>query len=124
VTLRLFPLDPTSYRSHPIHSGERIWPESNCYVDLWTELLHSAGFEPMGAMAFTIGVDLEGDQWTFVKFPLADLYDLYGVDVIELNIWRPLIDHVEEQLRSALQWSRPTAGSCLTPGGPPIGRNM
>lgn len=99
MTHRIFALDPASYRPHPTHSGDRIWAESNCYVDLWTELLHGAGFEPMAAMAFTIGVDLEGDQWTFFKYSLADLYTLYGVEVIELNIWRSLIDNVEEQLR-------------------------
>ena len=98
MTHRIFALDPASYRPHPTHSGDRIWAESNCYVDLWTELLHGAGFEPMAAMAFTIGVDLEGDQWTFFKFSLADLYTLYGVEVIELNLWRSLIDNVEEQL--------------------------
>jgi len=99
VTHRIFPLDPTSYRPHPTHTGDRVWAESNCYVDLWTELLHGAGFEPLAAMAFTIGVDLEGDQWTFFKYPLADLYTLYGVEVIELNIWKSVIDNVEEQLR-------------------------
>ena len=27
----------------------------------------------MAALPFTLTVDLEGDQWTFFKFPLADL---------------------------------------------------
>ncbi len=49
-------------------------------------------------MPFTFAVDVEGDQWTFFKFPLADLNALYGVDVIELQIWRPITDHLEEQL--------------------------
>ena len=77
---------------------ERAWPESNCYVDLWIELLHTSGLEPLAALPFTFTVDIEGDQWTFFKFPLADLYALYGVEVIELNVWRPLIAHIEEQL--------------------------
>jgi hypothetical protein len=92
------PLDPATYGRHPLHEGERIWPESNCYVDLWIELLHAARLEPLAALPFTLAIDLEGDQWTFFKFPLADLYDLYGIDVIELNIWRPLIDHIRDQL--------------------------
>jgi hypothetical protein len=83
---------------HPLHADDRIWPESNCYIDLWVELLHSRALEPTAALAFTLAVDVEGDQWTFAKFPLADLYALYGVDVIELNVWRPLAGHLEEQL--------------------------
>ena len=56
------------------------------------------GLEPLAALPFTLAIDFEGDQWTFFKFPLADLDALYGVDVFELNVWRPLVDHLEEQL--------------------------
>ncbi|MGH9142057.1 MAG: DUF1839 family protein [Vicinamibacterales bacterium] len=94
----LWRLDPAAYDSHPVHRAELVWPESNCYVDLWVELLHTYGVEPMAAMPFTLAVDLEGDQWTFFKFPLADLYALYGIEVFELNIWDRLLRHVEEQL--------------------------
>ena len=72
-------------------AADRAWPESNCYVDLWIELLHAAGAEPLAALRFTLAVDVEGDQWTFFKFPLADLEALYGVSVFELNVWRPLV---------------------------------
>jgi hypothetical protein len=99
VTLAVRQLDPAAYVPHPTHQGERVWAESNCYVDLWTELLHANGFEPVACLPFTAGVDLEGDQWTFFKYPLADLYQLYGIDVFELNIWGSLLSHVEEQLR-------------------------
>jgi hypothetical protein len=95
---QLWPLDPATYARHPVHGNDRAWPETNCYVDLWVELMHTRGLEPLAALPFTFAVDLEGDQWTFFKFPLTDLYALYGVDVIELNVWRPLIDHVDEQL--------------------------
>jgi hypothetical protein len=98
LMLRLLDLDPARYVPHRTHRDERIWAETNCYVDLWTEVLHASGFDPMACLPFTLGVDLEGDQWTFSKFPIADLRRLYGIDVIELNIWRPLLDHVEEQL--------------------------
>ena len=96
----VWPIDPGTYERHPVHNTERIWPESNCYVDLWIELLHAAGLDPIAALPFTVTIDLEGDQWTFFKFPLADLYDLYGIDVIELNVWRPLVEHLREQLAS------------------------
>lgn len=91
-------LDPSTYRRHAIHGDERIWAETNCYADLWIELLHAFGREPIAALPFTLAIDFEGDQWTFFKFPLADLYELYGMDVQELAIWRPLTAHLEEQI--------------------------
>ena len=45
------------------------FPETNCYVDLWIELLHALGIDPASAMAFACTVDFEGDQWTFFKPP-------------------------------------------------------
>jgi hypothetical protein len=91
-------LDPAAYERHPLHSIERAWPESNCYVDLWVEMLHAAGADPLAAMPFVLSIDVEGDQWTFFKFPLADLEALYGVKVFELNVWRSLAAHVADQL--------------------------
>jgi Domain of unknown function (DUF1839) len=92
------PLNPGSYQRHRIHGGDRIWAETNCYVDVWVELLHAWGFEPVAALAFTLAIAFEGDQWTFFKFPHADLDRLYGLDVQELAVWRPLVHHVEEQV--------------------------
>ena len=91
-------LDPKSYQPHRIHTQERDWAETNCYVDIWIELLHALGHEPVAAMPFTLAIDFEGDQWTFFKFPLSDLYELYGIDVQELAIWLPLVRHVEQQV--------------------------
>lgn len=95
---QILPLDPARYQPHALHRGERSWAETNCYVDVWIELLHAWDFEPLAALAFTIAIDFEGDQWTFFKFPHRDLLELYGIDVQELAIWRPLVDHVEEQV--------------------------
>lgn len=95
---QILPLDPKGYQRHSIHGENRVWAETNCYVDLWVEMLHALGFEPIAALPFTLGIDFEGDQWTFFKFPLADIYELYGLDVQELAIWRPLTAHVAEQV--------------------------
>lgn len=95
----VFLLDPTTYQRHLIHSGERHWAETNCYVDVWIELLHAWGFEPIAALPFTLAADFEGDQWTFFKFTHADLYQLFGLEIQELMIWRPLVKHLEEQVR-------------------------
>jgi hypothetical protein len=90
--------DPATYVRHPLHETERVWPETNCYVDLWIELLHAAGLDPFAVLPFTLAAGVEGDQWTFLKCPLADLHALYGIEVIELNIWRTLLSHVDRQL--------------------------
>ncbi len=94
-----FGLDASTYASHDLHRSERIWPETNCYVDLWIELLHSRGLDPVACMAFTVAMDFEGDQWTFFKPPPGDLYALYGIDVQELAIWRPLEVQLAEQVQ-------------------------
>ena len=95
--IRLLPIDAETYEPSGIRSGDRVWTETNCYVDLWIELLHSRGLEPRASLAFTLGLDFEGDQFTFFKFPHRDLRALYGIDVQELNIWRGLVMHAVEQ---------------------------
>ncbi|MEO7103809.1 MAG: DUF1839 family protein [Gemmatimonadaceae bacterium] len=93
-----FGVDATSFTSHELHSLDRIWPETNCYVDVWIELLHALKLDPVATMAFTVAMDFEGDQWTFFKPSLGDIHALYGIDVQELAIWRPLKLHIAEQL--------------------------
>lgn len=91
-------LRAADHRAHSLHAPERIWVEKNCYVDLWIELLHAQGLEPHAMLPFVLTLDFEGDQWTFFKPPLADLRSLYGIDVQELTVWRPLLDHAIEHL--------------------------
>jgi hypothetical protein len=45
-----------------------------------------------------VAIDFEGDQWTFFKPPHGELWDLYGVDVQELTVWQPLLQHCVEHL--------------------------
>jgi hypothetical protein len=86
-------LDPAAYAPHHLHADACAWVEKNCYVDVWIELLHAHHLDPMAVMPFTLAVDFEGDQWTFFKPPQGDLEKLYGVEVHELNVWRPLLAH-------------------------------
>lgn len=92
-------LDAITYTPHWLHREERAWPESNCYTDLWIEILHAAGHDPIPALGFCLASDFEGDQWTFFKYPLVDLVDLYGVDTQELSIWKAPLTHALEQAR-------------------------
>ena len=96
----LLGIDPSSYKASALHDPGRNFPETNCYVDIWIELLHSLGIDPAGAMSFACTVDFEGDQWTFFKPPPEMLEQLYGIDVHEMQLYRPMTDHVIEQLRA------------------------
>jgi hypothetical protein len=99
MSVRLVPgLDPATYRRHSLHGETRAWPETNCYVDLWIETLHGLGLDPVAGLAFTASIDLEGDQFTFFKYPIADLEALYGVEIIELNVWRKLPEQIVDQV--------------------------
>jgi Domain of unknown function (DUF1839) len=95
----LLPVATDGYVRHSFHGGDRVWPETNCYVDLWIEVLHSLGCNPIAGLGFVGGIDFEGDQWTFFKYPLEDLRSLYGIDVAEYMIWRTMEEHLAEQAR-------------------------
>lgn len=91
-------LDPATYRPHALHASDRMWPETNCYVDLWIEVLASHGAAPEAMLGFTLTQDFEGDQLTFFKVPLEDLEDLYSIRVTELAIFDTVGGHVREQI--------------------------
>ena len=41
--ISLFGLDPATYQPSALHQPDRTFPQTNCYVDLWIELLHARG---------------------------------------------------------------------------------
>ena len=95
---QILALAPNTYQRHLIHAGERRWAETNCYVDVLIEVLHSWGFEPIAALPFTLGIDYEVDQWGFFKFPHSDLFRLYGIEIQEFNPWRSMTEHIQHQV--------------------------
>jgi hypothetical protein len=94
----LFGLDPASYRSHALHDSGRTYVETNCYTDILIELLHARGAEPLAAMGCTLRMDFEGDQWTFFKPFAEDLELLFGIDVHEMQPYRPLPAQAAQQI--------------------------
>lgn len=94
----LFGHDPATYRPHPVHADERTYPETNCYTDLLVELLHAHGDEPLAALGATVRTDFEGDQFTFFKPSLTDVEMLFGVDIHEMQPYRPLPGQIAELL--------------------------
>ena len=91
-------LDANTYRRDALHAESCAWVEKNCYVDIWIEVVHALGLETRAMLPFVAAIDFEGDQWTFFKPPHNELRDLYGIDVQELNCWRPLSEHATEHL--------------------------
>jgi hypothetical protein len=98
--LSLLGLDPGTYVASALHQPNRTFPETNCYVDIWIELLHAFNIDAASALSFACTVDFEGDQWTFFKPPAEELERLYGIDVHEMQLYRPVVDHVVEQLKA------------------------
>ncbi|WFS22416.1 MULTISPECIES: DUF1839 family protein [Rhizobium] len=95
----VFPgLDPAGYSRHRLHDSERMWPETNCYIDLWIEVLNTLGLPPEAMLGFTMGQDFEGDQFTFFKVPLEDLEALYGIRCTELAIYDDVERHLAVQI--------------------------
>lgn len=98
--MKVLDLDADRYTRHMLHAEDRVWVEKNCYVDIWIELVHALGCEPLAMLPFVNALDFVGDQWVFFKPKHDELRALYGIDVQELNCWRPLLEHAEEHLGS------------------------
>jgi hypothetical protein len=91
-------INASDYVPHRLHTEASAWVEKNCYIDLIIEVLHAQGLEPLAMLPFTLALDFEGDQWTFFKPQHSDLRDLYGLNIQEMSVWRPLIEHAIEHL--------------------------
>jgi hypothetical protein len=112
-------LQADGYVRSSLHGEDCAWVEKNCYVDLFIELVHALKLEPRAMLPFTLAVDFEGDQWTFFKPQHSEMRQLYGIDVQEMNCWRPLIEHAREHLASGrliaveanAHWLPDTAGT-------------
>ena len=98
MTLNVLGLDAATYVGSELHHEHRVWVETNCYVDLWIEVLHSLGLPPQAAAAFALSIDYDDDQFRFFKFPAEDLRALWGIEVYEMNPWLGLDDHLNTQL--------------------------
>lgn len=96
--VRSTPLSVPAHTSHALHGEDAIWQETNCYIDLWIELLHGWGLEPRAALPFTVTQDFEGDHFTFFKYPANDIERLYGTIVQEMAIYDTLEAHLVEQV--------------------------
>ena len=91
-------VDPDGYGRNRLHNADVPWQETNCYADIWIELIHVLGFEVEPCLAFTLAADFEQDQWTFFRPPPEDLRTLYGIELEELALWRALPEQCQTQI--------------------------
>lgn len=85
--------DKRSFIPHRLHASTRSWPETNCYIDLWIEVLASLDMTAEASLGFTVSQDFGSDQFNFSKIPLQDLELLYGLNVREISIYQTLEQH-------------------------------
>lgn len=96
--ISLFGHDPATYQPHWLHSSERTYLETNCFTDIVIELLHARGYEPVAGFGSFVRMDFENDQWTFFKPYAVDLEVLFGMDIHEMQPFRPIPQQIEELL--------------------------
>ncbi|MBS1675918.1 MAG: DUF1839 family protein [Actinobacteria bacterium] len=96
----LLGLDPTAYERHFLHGPDRDYAETNCYTDILIEFVHALGAEPLAMMGCALPIDFEGDQWTFFKPRPEDVEALYGIDIHEMQPYRPLPEQIAEQIEA------------------------
>lgn len=87
--------NPADYQPHFTHGAERIWQETNCYLDLWIEILNALKLDPMPTLSCLLAADHDGFNWTFAKQLPEDLRRLHGLEVGEENSWLPILELIE-----------------------------
>lgn len=99
---RFLDVVPERYAPHSLHHDDRVWAQTNCYMDLWIEVLNSLGLDPVPALACAFSSRFDGTQWTFLKIKAEDIAALYGIDVAEMNVWRAPLVHIEDNLEAGM----------------------
>lgn len=89
---------PVSGGPPPLHGPGAPWPETNCALDLWVELLRHLGHEPAAAGGVAVEGDCHGDHWVMTAPTREDLRELYGLEVVEFSGWSSTLDHVVDHL--------------------------
>ena len=83
---------------HPLHAATRAWPETNCYLDLWIELLHARGRDPLPLLGLALAMDWEADHFTFLKPDAGMVFELCGAVLHELALFDALSPQLQRQL--------------------------
>ena len=108
-----------TFAPHPLHAAERTWTETNCYVDVWIEVLHALGLDPVAGVRLHAQLRLRGRPVDVLQVPARG-----PADPVRHRGRRAerLAARSSTTSRSSSAWagcarSRATPGSCPTPGG-------
>ena len=97
MSSRQISVSPRGYQLHFGNAGERIWPGTNCYPDLWIETLDALGRDPVARIRLC---PFRRPQWSSmdikkIKQKPEDLRRLYGLEVTKgscgRRYWEPCL---------------------------------
>lgn len=91
-------LSADGFTPHLLHQDQSLWSNTNCYLDVWIELLHGMGRRPEPLFAAAVAAETQVEQFEFLKVDHRDLEEVHGLRVGEYDIWRPLLEHVLTQM--------------------------
>nr|WP_245193018.1 DUF1839 family protein [Kocuria sp. JC486] len=100
VTVSAPGLTPEGFSRHTLHGEESVWSNTNCYLDVWIELLHGLGRRPEPLFAAAVAADTQVEQFEFLKIDHRDLEEVHGIRVGEYDVWTTLVDHVRTQMQA------------------------
>lgn len=84
--------------AHALHSLERDWPETNCDLDLWIEVLGLRGFQPEALLGVCLAQTFHGDQFSLIDAQDQDLEAMFGIRINLLGLYEPLEQQVITQV--------------------------
>lgn len=91
-------LSPEGFVQHTVHREDSVWSNTNCYLDVWIELLHGLGRRPEPLFAVAVAADTQVEQFEFLKVDHRDLEEVHGIRVGEYDIWSSLLEQVQTQM--------------------------
>ncbi|MDO4255062.1 MAG: DUF1839 family protein [Kocuria sp.] len=93
-------LSVDGFQQHPLHQQDSLWSNTNCYLDVWIELLHGMGRRPEPLFAAAVAAETQVEQFEFLKIDHRDLEEVHGIRVGEYDVWTSLLEHVITQMRA------------------------
>ncbi|MFO1114054.1 MAG: DUF1839 family protein [Beijerinckiaceae bacterium] len=91
---------PEGWRPSRLHAFGRDWPETNCDLDYWIELVASRGLAPEAMLGFIAAQDFIVDQFSLLVPAKDDLERFYGVTIRPLALYGRFEDHFAAHVRS------------------------
>jgi hypothetical protein len=82
----------------PLDTRQRLWPQGAGALDPWLSLLAALRLDVHAVLGHVLAIDWLDDQWSEPRPPAEDLRRLHGLEPHALTLWRPLADHLHEQL--------------------------